>query len=293
MFVPDNILNELKELSPSLAAIPKVNVYSVPSGYFDHVSGQLLLLAHTSDLLLKESTFTVPNNYFDTLADSILDRIKKESEAIEATETRKISNLVAGIGNNNVYSVPPGYFNKVEEQIVSLVSKEPEMASYSSSNKSGELLAVIGNKNVYRIPPGYFENVAEEAKQKITRPAKVISLYQKISFLKYAAAAVITGILGLSILFVFNKKNEAIGPSAQTSAAMTEAMQIIKANNFDKEMEAISDASIVAFLEDKGQDVEAALVASLADEKELPDADDYLFNENALNDVLNRLDLNN
>jgi hypothetical protein len=64
-------------------------------------------------------------------------------------------------------------------------------------------------------------------------------------------------------------------------------------NSFDKEFSSVSDDAIVSFLESKGQDVEAALVASLTDEKNLPEADDYIINENTLDQVLKTLDLNN
>ena len=296
MFQPDNnILNELKGLSPVLAAIPRVNVFKVPEEYFHNITSQVLLLAHASDRVANgsQNTFKVPENYFDTLADSIMNRIRRESALSAADETSEISSLVAGIGTTNVYNVPHGYFDNIDEQVISLLSIEEEILSSNASKESGALLAIIGNKNVYTIPAGYFEDVADEVKQKITRPAKVISLYRKISFVKYAAAAVITGILGLSIISVMDKNSNVSGTSAQTVTVMSEAKKIIQTNSFDKEMEDISDASIVAFLEDKGQNVEAALVASLADEKNLPEADDYLLNENALDEVLNTIDLNN
>ena len=295
MFDPDNILNELKKLSPFLADIPRDNVFNVPDGYFTNISSQQLLLAHASDRSKSGSltTFTVPHNYFENLAESILDRIKKDNGNIVADETSEISSFVAGIGNKNVYNVPAGYFENIDEQMISLVINEAGTISSGTLKESGELLAVIGNKNVYTIPTGYFEGVADEANQKITRPAKVVSLYRKISVARYAAAAVVTAIIGLSIIFILNKDNDVISPSGQTNATMAEARQIMKSNSFDKELESISDASIVAFLEDKGQNVEAALVASLSDNKNLPDADDYLLNENALDDVLNTIDLNN
>ena len=39
----NDILNELKELSPTLAAIEKVNVFTVPDGYFERVSADILV----------------------------------------------------------------------------------------------------------------------------------------------------------------------------------------------------------------------------------------------------------
>jgi hypothetical protein len=72
---------------------------------------------------------------------------------------------------------------------------------------------------------------------------------------------------------------------------MKEAKQILKNGSFDEELNTVSDAAIVNFLESKGQDVEAALVASLTNEKDLPTADDYLFDDNTLDNVLKTIDL--
>jgi hypothetical protein len=249
MYQPSNILIELQELSPAVADIARVNVFKVPDGYFDSFSGHTLLLAQAA--YLKEENpikvHTVPEGYFDSLADSILNKIKNESIWSVANETKEISELVAGIGNRNVFIVPKQYFDRL----------------------------------------------TTELSQKVTTKSKVVSMKSRFTSFRYAAAAVLTGLIGLSIFFMLNKNNSTIKPSSETIAVMNRADQIIKTNSFDKELENISDAAIVQFLESKGQNVEAALVASLDDEKNLPNAVDYLINENTLDEVLKTLDLNN
>lgn len=298
MFQPDNILKELKELSPAIADVPRVNVYKVPNDYFSGVSSHALLLAYAEQRRSGNTVdySQVPVGYFDSLADSIMGHIRLEAGIgivrSVAAETEDISGIVAGIGKKNVFKVPTHYFAHIEEEINGRLRIETASLTNNSSKESGKLLAIIGNKNVYTIPAGYFENVADAAKEKLHKPAPVVSLYRKKSFVSYAAAAVITGIISLSVIFVLNRNNPVTNAPAQNIAVMSQAMQIIKTNNFDREMESVSDAAIVAFLEDKGQNVEAALVASLADDKNLPEADDYIFN-NALDEVLNTLDLNN
>lgn len=244
---PDNILNELRELSPTLAEIPRINVFKVPEGYFETLPALLLLQTSGSDTdAIKNAS--VPEGYFDSLASNIMARIKSESISEVTAETNDISELVAG----------------------------------------------IGNKNIFTVPAGYFENLSTNITTQLVQPAKVVQMNPRRAILRYAAAAVITGFLAMGAFFVFNKNGNDRTLPAQTAVAMKEANSIIKTNSFDKELASLNDADIVNFLESKGQDVDAALVASLTeDEKALPEAEDYLINENTLDDVLKNLDLNN
>ncbi len=325
----DNILNELRELSPAVAGINRVNVFTVPDGYFESLTGILLIRASADDHL-KGAIPTVPEGYFENLADNILNRIKKEvpqetevtsellagisrrniytlpagyfealpaqilariktSDSSVSAETASISSLVAGIGKQNVYSLPKGYFSNLSADLLKQLRAGTELNK--ETTEISELVAGIGKHNIYKVPQGYFENLPAEILQRVTTTAKVISMKPRFSAFKYAAAAVVTGIIAISAFFMLNNNNDAQG-NAQV-ALMAEANKIIETNSFDKEMNSISDAAIVAFLENKGQNVEASLVASLVDDKDLPDADEYLLNANTLDEMLKTLDLNN
>ena len=332
---PDNILNELRELSPTVAGINRVNVFTVPDGYFESIAGLLLMTIaeDAGEQSRKPQHLSVPEGYFENLAGNILDRVKLEtavampnetadisalvagiknknvysvpagyftdlpakimaavavSKDSVATETADISSLVAGIGNKNVYSLPAGYFTSFADELLAQLNTGSEVQQETASLST--LVAAIGNKNIYIVPQGYFEGFASDVTQNLAPAAKVISMKSRFSVLKYAAAAVVTGVIAISAFFMLNNNN---APDKTQVAVMTEANQIIKNNSFDKEMNSISDAAIVAFLETKGQNVEASLVASLADDKDLPDADEYLLNDNTLDEILNSLDLNN
>lgn len=294
MYQQDYILNELKELSPTLAGIPRVNVFSVPEGYFDLLSSQFLLQARSGEAgqVTSEMSASIPEGYFDNLAGNIMARIKREPLSEVVGETHSISSLVAGIGNKNIYQVPAGYFHNLANSIQANAGSLRNNGVTDETGSISELVAGIGNQNVYDIPEGYFAQMPRELIAKLPRPARIVTMTSRFTAFRYAAAAVVTGLVGLSILFLVNKNNGDKTNAVQT-AVLTEAKQIISAKSFDKEFSSVSDAAIVSFLESKGQDVEAALVASLTDEKNLPDADEYLFNENTLDEVLKTLDLNN
>lgn len=289
MFKPDDILNELQALSTTVANIQRVNVFNVPDDYFNNLSQQVLLLKNTADND-PAVTVAVPESYFNNLAETIIGRIKREAEAeVEnKVEQENLNSILAAIGNNNIYSIPQGYFDHLSDNINAKILNQ-SANTFSETHNISELVAGIGNRNIYTVPQDYFETLKVALNN--TKTAKVVSIKSRFATFKYAVAAVVTGIIGLSVFFVLN--NTPVKPSAETAAVMIEANEIIKTNSFDKELASISDDAIVAFLESKGQNVEAALVASLTDDKILPDATDYLINENTLNDVLKTIDLNN
>jgi hypothetical protein len=258
----NSIQTELKELNSMLAGISNKNPYSVPDGYFDMLSHDIFL-AIRQDEVPGINSLDVPDGYFDGLATAIMDKIKAGAEEDSA--------ILSGLRGINVYRVPTGYFNGLAEKLAAGILAEEESA----------ILTDVKGINVYNVPEQYFDNLAEEIKNKIAPQAKVIEMKKRSSFFNYAAAAVITGILGLSVLSVFDKKQSDISTSSE-NIAMTDA-------SIDKEISSLSDADIVNYLQKSGLDVNAALVASLEDDKNLPDQVDYLTDDKTLDNLLNEL----
>ena len=61
-----DILNELRELSPTLAAIKKVNVFTVPAGYFEYLAADILMGIEKEYGFSKHKAADVLVGYFDT-----------------------------------------------------------------------------------------------------------------------------------------------------------------------------------------------------------------------------------
>jgi hypothetical protein len=287
----NNIFIELKELSPIVAGIPRVNVFTVPEGYFETLPALLLLEAGKVGGDFNQNS-DVPPGYFDGLASNIMARIKADNIMETTAIPGNDAGLLAGIGNKNVYSVPDGYFDGLSTAISNRIKTESSGTVLSETNNISSLVAGIGNTNVFTVPDGYFDKLAGSISRDIAQTGKVVRMTPRKTILRYAAAAVVSGIIATSAFFIFNNDTRKTGEL--NAIVMKEAASIINNKSFDKELASLNDADIVNFLEAKGQDVEAALVASLAeDDKALPEAEDYLINENTLDEVLKDLDLNN
>jgi hypothetical protein len=137
----NDILNELKELSPLLAGLEKINVFIIPDGYFDGIAATVLLALRTQENSLPafsgESTFDVPVGYFESLAGNILAKIKS-GEITAADELRELSTMLYSIQNENVYKVPKGYFDGLAEDILKQV--QPQQAKMVRMGKRNGFL---------------------------------------------------------------------------------------------------------------------------------------------------------
>jgi hypothetical protein len=107
-----DILQELQELNSLLTGMDRVNVFTVPEGYFETVSA-IILFNNKVDL-----GQAVPNGYFENLADNILNKIKAQQlEETAADELRQLSPMLYSIQDSNVFEVPAGYFNSVADAV--------------------------------------------------------------------------------------------------------------------------------------------------------------------------------
>lgn len=130
----NNIWNELREISPLLAGMEKVNVFTVPAGYFEEMADNMIALVKQEEnsLLLaqkKQPLMDVPAGYFDSLADTILSKIKAQDNNEEYP-------LLNSISKTNVYTVPQGYFETVSAEILTKVN-QPQAKVVGMGSRTG------------------------------------------------------------------------------------------------------------------------------------------------------------
>ena len=283
-----DILKELKELSPVIAGMEKVNVFTVPSGYFERLGDDILVTINEgrSNLLSNittPSSIQVPKGYFESLADNILNKIKEQESALE--ELCSLSPMLHSIQNENVFTVPQDYFELLSGAVLNKIKTAETPAEELGSLSS--MLYSIQNENVFTVPKGYFENLPNEILNTVApQQAKVVTIQKRtVTFFKYAVAAVFTGAMVLGV-FKFTQNKNSIDP------IIANGTQIAKENKFDEELAKINDVDIIKYLENNNEDVDAALVANTVDENELPSREDYLNDDKALDKYLDNIDLN-
>lgn len=120
--------------------------------------------------------YGVPMGYFEQFADNLLLKIQNEADDPD-TEIQAISPLLAGLSRKAPYQVPEGYFDKFG------IQQE--------------------KREAFPIPP---VEIITRDPEKIKPAARAVPLRSIRPFLKYAAAAVITGVIaGAAFLTLHNK----------------------------------------------------------------------------------------
>src|SRR5690242_12218735 len=152
-----DILNELRELSPTVAGIEATNPYKVPDGYFEGLAENILQLIkadgkEVSPVLrdANNNPYSVPRGYFENLADTILNRIKAESSDTAKEELEILSPMLSKIGKKTPFSTPAGYFDELTDNAVA-GAKAIEFVNDELENLS-PVMVELKKKMVYEVP---------------------------------------------------------------------------------------------------------------------------------------------
>lgn len=127
-------------------------------------------------------------------------------------ELKTISPVVAIISNENVFQTPPGYFENLPGRILSLVKADKMQDNLSAREEIEQLsplMASLKNKQVQTLPPDYFSTLPHVITAKLNptkkeAPVIRIDAGRKKKWLSYAAAALVTGIIGTGALLLLN-----------------------------------------------------------------------------------------
>lgn len=281
-----DILNELRDLSATLAAIEKVNVFTVPEGYFDCLTADILTGIHAANGLLNQAAAKpfaqVPEGYFENLAGSILSKIKAQDN-----EAENLPAELKGIQSKSIFEVPEGYFEGLTDSILAKIKTSGADDSVTEIRALSPMLYSIQNEQVYQVPQGYFEGLSETVLNTVHPQAKVVGMKRyTTAFFKYAVAAAFTGMMALSVFKFTGRSVENTSLPAYVKVGMNDIKDV------DQELAKISDEDIVKYLEANGTDVKTAMVANSIDDNELPSQEDYLLDEKALDKYLSTINVN-
>jgi hypothetical protein len=215
----NEILNELRQLSPVIAEIGRGNVFTLPEHYFEGFAGMVMVRIHAmqknepalSSLqsLGKNLSFTPPPpGYFDGFADNMLNRIKAASISSVDEEMAMLSPFLSRIKKEMPYGVPQGYF----EFFSGSVTESVRAIDFVNSGLEhlSPVMNDLRNKNPYTVPSNYFEQlpgrILSLAEAEGRPAAKIFSMGSRRTWLKFAAAAVLIGVMSTISFFALNKK---------------------------------------------------------------------------------------
>lgn len=212
---PDNnILQELNEISPLVAGIPKITPYKTTEGYFESARMELLSRSGIGN------PYQISNQYFEAFPNILLQTLENESGLSLPRDT---------FSQNNPFHIPDNYFADFETK---LISQLPKHASKG----------VVKRMNNWKI---------------------------------WSAAACLTGLLGLALFFETNHGNK----NEDWKLSWKEAKSIMEKGNLEQEFNQVNPEELATFLIDQGHDVDAAVMACVAEESDNDEEWIYLQNE--------------
>jgi hypothetical protein len=220
--------------------------------------------------LQKVNVFKVPDNYFEDLDQRISTSVFLHQDEKNASQ-----------------KIPAGYFDSLSDRILSKIKNENTENAIEEIKQISPALHYMKEETVFTVPENYFDNLSNEIVEKIHgKNAKIISLNFAKKWWKYAAAAVITGIIAISSLQIFNQKSD----KEKIAASYIQVAQQYKTpQKLEEGIASLSPDEIAKYLEKTGTALDEETLIKDTDTTNLPTTDDYLTDENALNNFLNSI----
>jgi hypothetical protein len=238
----------------------------------EEILNELMTISPLLAKVSNENVFSVPEGYFNTLNQLILSKASAQ---------------------NPTLSVPEGYFEKLSGSILNRIKEEDALVELRSLSP---MLYSVQNENVYKAPTGYFERLASVILSKVQAPAKVISIHSR-SIWKYAVAAVMTGVIAVNSMWMFNKPAEQVAYNTLKvkpgmPAYISEATQYKTQDDINNAVASLSNDDIINYLQSTGTVADNEILNNEIDSKDLPSQKEYL-DEQTLDAMLQQIQSTN
>ena len=149
--------------------------------------------------------YSVPDGYFEGFAQSVLQKLKTDP-LTSSEELEEIAPFLASIPKKMPFAVPEGYFTQTTEGLSDWVKEE-----------SLPPLLQSGKQMPFTVPDGYFESLPAIILKKVSpKEAKIIPISSSRKWMRYAAAAMIAGIIAVSGILYFGNNNQSIDPASES-----------------------------------------------------------------------------
>ena len=198
-------------------------------------------------------------------------------------ELTSLSQHVAQLPKNTPFTVPNGYFDNFPGRLMDSIQHE---ASGPDLIELSPLLKSLKHENPYTTPEGYFNQF------KVATPkdqAPVVGMFTLRSWVKYAAAACLLGIIA-TVFFVSKTANEI--PLASLSKEPQTFQHKVSPDAIAMYLEEMDNLSAVETTENEQVETGSNLLVDMSSEtikeilQEIPDKDISLYmDQNGLGDV--------
>jgi hypothetical protein len=278
------ILQRVKAEEASTPVLPKTNnPYQVPQGYFEGLASTILQRVKADDneslspalQQANNNPYQVPQGYFDNLPAAILNRVKATAADNATEELEILSPVLSQIGKQMPFNTPAGYFDELGENAIE-GAQAIDFVNGALENLS-PIMNSLKSVQVYEVPAGYFEQLPGQVLQvaKAQQPAKVVSMSFTRRVIRYAAAAVVAGLIITAGWFYLGKSDKIIdkpevaaaeldsisdemlekylenqtAAPAETAIAATPAVDDLSANDMKDMLADVTDADLQQYLE--------------------------------------------
>lgn len=278
---PDNtIRQELRNLAPTLADYRIEMPYGVPAGYFEQLPDAVIAAIQAVEQP------AVPVGYFAALPGLVMSRIREEA-AEQASEIENsdpiLSETLETLRHQMPYTVPAGYFGEL-----------------------GTLSRLPGAKKMPQaVPANYFEQLPQQVMASVDNDApsraKLITMRRSPArWLSLAAAAVLVGVISISLYRYLDGPSNPNSTSTSTVLAQSKHLDSaivvgtqMTDDAFEQSLKTLSTVDVISYLEKTSSETDMAYLASEVDESKLPNGDQLLLDDQALNQFVQELETTN
>jgi hypothetical protein len=238
-----------------------------------HIEQELYEAAPTLAKVGKSNVFIIQNNYFNLLSDRILDRVAATT----------VYNFTS---SETLFATPENYFSKLPGHLMARIKElDNELSASKEIETLSPLLASLKNQNVFAVDYGYFSGFTVNTKTE----APVVKMQVFNRFWKYAAAAAIAGVMAISAFLVEDYNVKPVDGSMATELRIAKTFK--NSAQLSNAINELSADDIITYLDQSSTADDESDLANSVLEKELPSREDYLIDENTLNNYLKKIDV--
>jgi hypothetical protein len=199
----ETILDELKQISPLLAGIDPVNLYSVPYLYFEELEGKVIKAISEENKISGKDLNRVNNSENSTSQD-------------------ELPGILNDLKPGKSMTVPAGYFDSFASNVLQKIKEEEANAEKQSPETVFKLKPVSRNAKLDELysesqrPEPVSEEVSKKNPESETGGKVIKMAPRRKVYFQWAAAAVTIGIIALAV-FLYNGNRQPANSVAVTS----------------------------------------------------------------------------